>query len=175
MATKKQLESWKLSLHHQSIDENLKALHEIGAQGSADILPELFELALFAKAEKVKAESLKILQNLKASNAESYFFNAFKNEKYQQDLPILLGAFWQSNLDASGHLQTLIDIALRSKDYLVGFECFTIIENNKSQFNDTELIESIKNIQTYLEMGHAQKELLSDIRSLLSDLLTDKD
>ena len=70
--------------------------------------------------------------------------------------------------------KALIDLALKADDYMIGFECLTIIENNKTQFKEEELIEAIKNIQMYLEMGHPQLELLQNIKETLSDLLTDR-
>ena len=174
MATKKKIENWQKGLKATKVDEVLATLKDIGENGSEEIIPEIMELAVNAKSVQVKRESNLILQNIKINGAEPHFFNAFKNKNYQNHLEELLSAFWHSNLDASGNLQTLIDLALKADDYMIGFECLTIIENNKTQFKEEELIEAIKNIQMYLEMGHPQLELLQNIKETLSDLLTDR-
>jgi len=174
MATKNKIEAWQKGLKAGKVDEVLKTLKDIGATGTEEIIPEIINLAANAKSIQVKRETNLMLQNLKIEGAEIYFFNAFKNEKYQHHLVELLSAFWNSNLDASGSLQVLIDLALKKNDYLISFECLTIIENNKNHFEEDELIEAIKNIQMYLEMGHEQMELLENIKNTLSDLLTDR-
>lgn len=174
MATKKKIENWQKGLKSEKVDDVLKTLKDIGENGSEEIIPEIMELAANAKSVQVKRESNLILKNIKIKGAEPHFFKAFKNDRLKGHLEELLSAFWHSNLDASGNLQTLIDLAVKADEYMIGFECLTIIENNQTQFQEEELIEAIKNIQVYLEMGHPQLELLQNLKETLSNLLTDR-
>lgn len=174
MALKKTEESWQKSLKGGNEEEVLKTLAKIAENGSINLLEDVIFQRAFSKSSKVKLETQKVLENLKVSGAEDIFFKCFKKEEYKPIMQPLLSAFWLSNLDASGKLEDLISIALKSNDYLIGFECLTIIENNPSGFEENELIHSIQEIQSYLEMNHPQKDLLENIREALSNQLTDR-
>ncbi len=174
MALSKTEQAWKNSLRTGNEEEVLKTLKKIAENADIALLEDIIYQRAFSKFESVKKETQRILENLKVSGAEDVFIKFLKDQAYENIRPQLLSAFWHSNLDASGNLEELINIALRSKDYMVGFECLTIIENNPSGFEENELLQSIQEIQTYLEMNHPQKSLLENIKEALSHQLTDR-
>lgn len=108
--------------------EVLAAIQELKEKGNKDYLPLLFELLKAQSDNEIQKEIIQLLATVKDKETISVFIEGITNEKFSSIKKTLLNCCWQSGLDFSMHLSTLVDIVI-SEDWEVAFEAFTIIEN----------------------------------------------
>lgn len=147
----------------------LAALHDVKKYGDRTILPVLFELLANTNDEEVYNQCLRILQTLKISDAAPAFREAIMQPEFQQEVPHILSAFWQSNQQIGDELAFFVDLSIRTQDYMSAFECLTIIEHTDEQFTDEELMDNIQKLQTEIENKHQHAPVLSSIKDALSN------
>lgn len=168
---KKKLASIVKSLSAGDEDVTLKVLKEIRENGNEKLIPILVELLADSDSEKVKAEVISVLHDLKDSPSIPALIEAMKTPKGQQNLAILISVFWQSKLQPIDYIDVLVEYAIKG-DYMVCLEVLTVIENLEGPFEEEPLMESMVKLNSYFSepTNNEKDELLRTIEQLIKKI-----
>ncbi len=155
-----------------STDEKVvfTALKQVRKHGKREAITPLISLLCSTSNEEVKNEIASILFDLKDQSTVEDIVLALEDEKYESEKATLVSVFWQSSLDSSEHISTIVKQAI-SGNYIVAIEVLSVIDNYDTTFQETE-IEDIKfDIDEAIEMETTEKkDLLISIRMALDAL-----
>ncbi|MBL4652871.1 MAG: hypothetical protein JKY53_08415 [Flavobacteriales bacterium] len=149
-----------------------KALLDIKKLGNSSLLPQIIEVYVSTQSEQVKLGIERILNQLKESQSIDYLMTALQNKDYKEYHQKFAAAIWESGLDASSNLQTLVEIALGT-DYLTCLDILTVIENIEEGLSESDIEQSIAAISEQLQWKKSDNDplLASIIQVLQGDLI----
>jgi hypothetical protein len=156
-----------------SIDQSivLKTLSEISFTGKTHYIPVLIEILHSTDNQEVKQAIVKILSELKITNAVPVLVEAINNPNYKAIQEILVRICWENGLNFSPHLSTFVDLAIHA-DYMTSFEAITVIENSEGEISEEEAQSLIATIKNSIEKVPSERKiLLSEIISFLPTLI----
>lgn len=150
--------------------EVIKTVKYARKNASAHHLVKLIDLLRETKSDEVANEVIGLLNDLKDQKALEPMMEAISDDKNKAIRIFLLQALWQSRLDASDHLEALVNLAIKS-DYMTCLECLTIIEN----FENAPSEEVISGVSTQLKdalMDNSEnRDLLLSMVEVLNDFM----
>lgn len=152
-------------------NEIIKSLRALKIYGDASAAPQIFNLLLIHQDDEVGEEVMKLLASLKDTQMESILINAVKDPKYKDIQQLLLSSMWQSGLNFSEHLLTLVEIALEG-DFMVQVECITIIENLEGPFHEEHIMESLLQINNFFDLNvsdERKEKLMKELTIVIKD------
>jgi hypothetical protein len=148
----------------------LRALKLLRKEGEASHVSLAIKALANSNDDEISDELVKFLNDLKNQVALTPILEALGNKEYESIQIFLLQAIWNSRLDASEHLEDLVNLATKS-DYLTCLEVLTIIEN----LENTPSEESIAGLNTILKdavMDNSEsRDLLLSMIEVLNDYL----
>ena len=149
-----------------------KALLDIRKLGNSSLLPQLIEIFVTTKNEQVQLGLKSVFNQLKESQAIDHLMTALKNSSYKNHHQIFAAAIWESGLDASSHLQSLVEIAMDT-DYLTCLDILTIIENIEEGLSESDIENTIAALSEQLQWKKSENDplLASIIHVLQGDLI----
>lgn len=151
----------------------LNAIDNLKKQGKLEILPEVIKIYVETKNQAVKEGLLGVFFQLKIPASVDYLIDAVKNENYKEHHHIFLQAIWESGLDASNHLKSLIDFAINGT-YMVCLESLTIIENIEEGLSEQDITDAIAEINERLQWQKSDNDtLLASIVVVLQNMIID--
>jgi hypothetical protein len=161
----------KLISELKSRDERIVigALKRVPHEGSVEVIFPMLELLATEPSSEVQMLLEKSLFNLKDPAAIDPMMFALVDKKFISIRQHILTCIWQSGLDPSNELNTLIDIAING-DYMTGIEILTIVDNHDG-FPDEDLNESIVKLDKVLLKKSEKTDLLGNLRQVLLDKL----
>jgi hypothetical protein len=121
------------------------ALDEIKQNGNSNYIPLLIDLLHKNEDQVIVDKILKILSEIKHTDAVPELIKAIENEKYASIQEMLVRICWENGLDFTNHFSTFIDILING-DYMTAFEAFTVIENSKGEISSTSADEYISTL-----------------------------
>jgi hypothetical protein len=121
------------------------ALDEIKQNGNSNYIPILVELLHKNEEQVIVDKILKILSEIKHTDAVPELIKAIENEKYSSIQEMLVRVCWENGLDFTNHISTFIDILING-DYMTAFEAFTVIENSEGKISRTSADEYINTL-----------------------------
>ena len=151
--------------------EIIKSLRALKIYGDASASPQIFHLLLNHHDDEVGEEVMKLLASLKDTQMESILIDAVKNQKYKDIQQLLLSSMWQSGLNFSEHLLTLVEIALEG-DFMVQVECVTIIENLEGPFQEEHIMESLLKLNNFFDQNvsdERKEKLMKELTIIIKD------
>jgi HEAT repeat protein len=155
-----------------SLDEKkvLTALKQVRKHGKREAITPLIELLHSTKNEAIKNEIASILYDLKDQTVVEDLILALENDKYKEEKATLVSVFWQSALDSSEHITTIVRQAIAG-DYIVGIEVLSVIDNYEATFQETEIEDLKFDLDEAIEAEETEKvNLLISIRSAMDAL-----
>jgi HEAT repeat protein len=155
-----------------SLDEKkvFTALKQVRKHGKREAINPLIELLHSTSNEEVKNEIASILYDLKDQSVIEDLIIALENDKYQDEKATLVSVFWQSALDSSEHITTIVRQAIDG-DYLVGIEVLSVIDNYETTFQETEIEDLKFDLDEAIQAEETEKvNLLISIRSAMDAL-----
>ena len=148
-----------------------KTFLDIKKLGNSSLLPQIIEVYVSTKNNQVKLGIESILNQLKESQSVDYLMVALQNDKYKEFHQKFAAAIWESGIDASSHLQTLVEISMNT-DYLTCLDILTIIENIEEGFSESDIEQSIAAISEQLQWKKSDNDpLLASIMQVLQGAL----
>lgn len=108
------------------------------------------------------------MNDLKDQAADIEVITEIKKDWKPETLKMLVSSCWQSGLDYSAYCKELAEVFLKS-DYIIAFECLTVIEESihKLSSNDKiEIIDILKNSPA--EQSKEKEGLLLELMTILS-------
>ncbi len=172
MTEKRAKELNEIRTELQSIEDVLvlKALEKIERKGDSSLLPDLIDLWATTEDHPIKKRVETILFGLKDKNALQFLIDFLASDVSDDRKWLALNAIWQSGLDASGHLNELIDFAIFNS-FTNAIDVMTIIEN--SEFSDdieATVDANIKKLNTKIATSKSDvTPILIEISSILID------
>jgi HEAT repeat protein len=149
-----------------------KALLDIKKLGNSSLLPQLIEIFVSTSNEQVSLGLENIFNQLKESQAIDYLMVALQNSDYKAHHQKFAAAIWESGLDASSHLNSLVEIAMNT-DYLTCLDILTIIENIEEGLSENDIENNIAALSEQLQWKKSENDplLASIIQVLQGDLI----
>ncbi len=151
----------------------LLALDQLRKKGQKEVIEEILQVYLTTSDNKIKKEITTFLFDIKNETAVLPIIKAINDVKYKSIKAFLVSIFWQSSLDASEHLNTLIRIAVKG-DFEVCLEVLTVIENFDSTFDEEQIMDAIYDIDEAMDDADEVKyKLLNSIKDVVRNLAVD--
>ncbi len=145
------------------------ALKLIPHEGTPNMIVPMFELLLGHVSSEVKVLLDKTIYNLKDPNCVDPLMLMLEKKKYYDIQTEVLTSIWQSGLDVTEHIDTLIETAING-DYMTVIEVITIIEHLEFD-NDAGLTAAIQKMDKAVEIKSETQTVLGSLRQLLLDKL----
>lgn len=149
----------------------LETLKEISFNGKTHYIPVMIELLHSTNSSEVKNSIIKILSELKLTNAVPVLIDAIKDPKFKNEQEILVRICWENGLNFSPYLSTFVDLAIHG-DYMTSFEAITVIENSDGKISEEEVQLLTSTIERSMDkIGAERKVLLTNIINFLPTLI----
>ena len=150
--------------------EVFTALKQLRSHGKKEAIIPLVELLHSSTNNEVKNEVTSLLFDLKDQSVVKDLIDIIECDSYTSEKAILISIFWQSSLDSSEFISTIVREAIKG-DYLVGIEVLSVIDNYDTTFQETE-IEDIKfDLEEAIDLEQSEKKnLLISIHMAIESL-----
>lgn len=161
----------KLIAELESRDERkvIGALKRVPHEGTPEVVKPMLYILNQSPSKDVQMLLEKSLFNLKDPNSIHPLIDGLSDPALEGIQAEILMCIWQSGLDASEHLELLIDIAIE-KEYMTAVEVMTIVDNLE-HYPDELLSQSIKKLDKALETKDDKSALIGNLRQILLDRL----
>ena len=135
------------------------------------LIPTLLKRWLECQDPQLKEDLYQFFLDTKKQEELPYFMEAIDSENFIDVQSALIAVLWQSSLDASDHLEELVQIALKG-DYMCIIEVGTVIENFDIEFEEEPVMDLIYQIEESAnEENDAERaNLLHGLRQIVSEL-----
>ncbi|MCF8362016.1 MAG: hypothetical protein K9G70_05270 [Prolixibacteraceae bacterium] len=150
MDNKKVNDSIIKKLYSNDSTQVSNALDDIKLNGNSNYIPILVDLLHKNENQEANDKILKILSEIKHTDAVPELINAIENEKYTSIHELLVRVCWENGLDFTNYFSTFIDILITG-DYMTAFEAFTVIENSEGTLSETSADEYINLLNKEIE------------------------
>ncbi len=146
------------------------ALKQVRKHGKKEAIIPLIDLLCSTTNEEVKNEIAAVLFDLKDQSVVEEIITALEDERYNDEKAILVSIFWQSSLDSSEHISTIVRQAIE-RNYIVGIEVLSVIDNYDATFQETEIEDLKFDLDEAIQAEETEKRnLLISIRSAMDEL-----
>jgi len=159
-------------LKSDDTEKVLTAVKQLRLHGQKEAIAEILEVFTETTNEDVKKSITNLLFDLKDEKAVLPLLKAINDKKYLGIKPFLISIFWQSSLDASEHLGSLVRIASKG-DYNSCLEVLTVIETFDTSFDEEQIMDAVYDIEEKLddyEIDEEYKKLLFLLKETVSSL-----
>lgn len=151
----------------------LVAIKQLRSHGQKEAIAEILDVFIQTNDKEIKTELTNLLFDLKSETAVLPLLKAINDKKYNSIKPFLISIFWQSSLDASEHLNTLVRLAVNG-DYTICLEVLTVIENFDATFDEQDIMDAVFDIDEALDDADEIKyKLLLSIKEVIANLAVD--
>ena len=146
------------------------ALKQLRKHGKKEAIKPLIELLATTENDEVKSTITALLFDLKDQTVVEEIITAIESGKYQNEMATLISIFWQSSLDSSENITTIVKQAIKG-DYLVGIEVLSVLDNYDTTFQETEIEDLKFDLDESIEDDNTEKRnLLVSIRMAVDSL-----
>lgn len=162
-------------LKSNDTEKVLTAINQLRFYGQKEAIAEVLAVFIETTNEEVKKSITNLLFDLKNEDSVLPIIQAINDKKYASIKPFLISIFWQSSLDASEHLGTLVRIASKG-DYNSCLEVISVIETFDTSFDEDKIIDAVYDIEEKLddyEIDEEYRKLLYLLKETVSQLKTD--
>lgn len=150
--------------------EILRAIKMLRKDGEAEHITLLINALHNSNNDEVSNEIIKLLNDLKIQIAMEPIMEALNNKELESVHIFLLQAIWNSRLDATPHIEELVNLATKS-DYLTCLEVLTIIENLSSKPDDEVIAALNTQLRDALIDNKESRDLLLSMVEALNELM----
>lgn len=137
----------------------IEAIHTIAESGNSSYLPALISLLQSNTNEEVKQSILKLLAEIKHSDAVPVLVNAIEDTKLLSVREDLLRACWENGLDYSNYFSTFIHVLIHG-EYMEAFEAYTVIDSTEGTISETSMQEYLSTLKDALTDAAEDRQVL---------------
>lgn len=159
-------------LKSDDTEKVLTAIKQLRLHGQKEAIAEVLAVFIETTNEEVKKSITNLLFDLKSEDSVLPIIKAINDKKYVSIKPFLISIFWQSSLDASEHLGSLVRIASKG-DYNSCLEVLTVIETFDTSFDEDQIMDAVYDIEEKLddyEIDEEYRKLLYLLKETVSSL-----
>lgn len=144
------------------------ALDALQVSGNDSVIEPLIQAIKLQTEEESIAEIIEFLCSLKSTSASKEVMACLKNPELADMKIQILSTIWNSPLDYSEYVAEFVAMAVEG-DFLVVFECLTILENLNGPFEEADILESQLLLKAYYDGAKRddQKDPMMDEIALL--------
>ena len=148
----------------------LTAIKQLRKHGKREALIPLIEVLASSANEDIKTQILSLLIDLKDQSVVEDLILAIENDQFAELRPTLISILWQSNLNASEYLSSLINQAIHG-DYMTAVEVMTVVDSFDDTFHEADVEELKFDLDDAIAGAEAEKaKLLQGLRMSLDQL-----
>jgi len=170
MSEKKSTKKLKIQVLLKEVQsENMEkakaALLSLKTHGDITVIEPLLTYQASPEGQRMKVDIHVFLSDIYDVKAVDEFIRLLDDPSSTAYRVDLLNVLWNSKLNYSEHISKFVEMAVEG-DFLIAFECLTIIENLAGPFDEEAIIESQLSLGQYAThpTKSAQKDqLISDI------------
>lgn len=171
MDTKKLNTNLIKNLYSNNESIALGAISEIAETGNSEYLPALIELLNSHESNKIKDKILKVLAEIKHTNAVPFLIKAVEDKRLKAIREDLVRICWENGLDYTNYFSVFIGLLINA-DYMVAFEAYTLIENSVGTISKASSQEYISQLKDALaSVGEERQTLIHHIIQYLPSLV----
>ena len=148
----------------------LRAIKMLRKDGEAEHIALVIKALHNSNDDEVSNDIVKFLNDLKIQIAMPPIMEALGNKDLEDVHVFLLQAIWNSRLDATPHVEELVNLATKS-DYLTCLEVLTIIENLEVKPDDEVITAMNTQIRDALLDNKESRELLISMMETLNEIM----
>jgi hypothetical protein len=146
------------------------AIKQLRKHGKKEAIKPIIELLSSTSNEEVKSEITTLLFDLKDQSVVEELINLIDSNNYQSEMATLISIFWQSSLDSSENITSIVKQAIKG-DYLVAIEVLSVLDNYDTTFQENEIQDLKFDLDEAIEEDESEKRnLLITIRMALDSL-----
>lgn len=144
------------------------ALDALQVSGNDSVIEPLIQAIKLQTEEESIAEIIEFLCSLKSTSASKEVMACLNNPELADMKIQILSTIWNSPLDYSEYVAEFVSMAVEG-DFLVVFECLTILENLNGPFEEADILESQLLLKAYYDGAKRdnQKDPMMDEIALL--------
>lgn len=148
----------------------LSALKKIPSRGDKRVVTPLVELFIKTNNDSIKDKIRTILYELKDTSTIDDLVACLNNGNDEID-QLVLGAFWNNNLNPTEHLHVFVSSSIKGS-YLTSFEALTLIESMDGEFEEQAVLDSIFDLTEAIdkEPEGPKSELLKSMLTYIAEL-----
>ncbi|MDA3879231.1 MAG: hypothetical protein PF436_02480 [Prolixibacteraceae bacterium] len=154
-------------LYSEDVMQISQSLNEISEHGNSSYIPMLADVLNQVEDITIKNKIVKILSEIKHTDAVPELVKAIENEKLAHIQETLVSVCWKNGLDFTNYFDTFIDIVING-EYMNAFEAFTVIENSEGTLSSTSAQEYINKLNSSIDRATTDRAIL--IKHLLDFL-----
>lgn len=147
---KKKIKSIIEDINSGQEDQILTALKELKLNGDNEVIRPLINTWNNTVSSTLEKEIITFIGDIRSTSSAPIIMEILQDEKYHKIHQLLLTTVWNSLVDYSNFLSQFVKIAIQN-DFLIAFECLTIIENLHGPFEEEQLLESEVLLREYAE------------------------
>jgi len=146
------------------------ALKQLRKHGKKEAILPLIDLLSNTNNEEIKVEITNLLFDLKDQDVVQDLIKAIESNKYIHEKATLISIFWQSSLDSSEHITSIVKQAIKG-NYMTGVEVLSVIDNYDTTFQEMEIEDLKFDLDDAIEQEQTEKRnLLISIRMAIDSL-----
>jgi len=146
------------------------ALKQLRKHGKKEAIKPLIELLSSTNNDGIKDEITALLFDLKDQSVVEEIIAVIDSNSYSSENAILVSIFWQSSLDSSEHITSIVKQAITG-DYIIGIEVLSVLDNYDTTFQETEIEDLKFDLDEAIEEDQSEKrDLLISIRMAIDAL-----
>ncbi|MCB0479398.1 MAG: hypothetical protein KDC84_14610 [Crocinitomicaceae bacterium] len=162
-------------LNSKDEKESIHAVSRLKVHGDESVLEPLLDKFMATKSDELKNEILIFFSELKSTKAPAVIMPLLKKNKFKDAQALILNTMWNSGLDYSQNITDLCEIAIDG-DFMVTFECFTILDNiNDGDFLETDINDANIILKEYFSANQEDSQknaILQDMLSIVTAINT---
>lgn len=168
---KKVVELLKL-LNSKEDKDALHAISRLKVHGNESVLEPLLDKFIATENDEIKNEILIFFSELKSTKAPEIIIELIKKDKYESAQALFLNTMWNSGLDYSEHVTDLCELAIKG-DFMVAFECYTILDNfSDNNFNDEDINDSLIALKEHFSSNQEDSQKNAILQDMLGIVVT---
>lgn len=146
------------------------ALKQLRKHGKKEAIKPLIELLSSTNNDDIKNEITALLFDLKDQSVVEEIIAVIDSNSYSSENATLVSIFWQSSLDSSEHITSIVKQAITG-DYIIGIEVLSVLDNYDTTFQETEIEDLKFDLDEAIEEDQSEKrDLLISIRMAIDAL-----
>ena len=158
------------SLTSDKSKEVLTAIKQLRKHGKPEAITHLISLYKTTKDAEIKEVLEGFFFDLKDQTATEVLITEIENEDDVALKTFLISILWQSSLDASEHIHTLVTQAIKG-DYMTCVEVMTVMDSFETTFQEEEIQDIDFDLADAIDSDDGEKrDILITLKNALSSL-----
>lgn len=133
----------------------IRGLKALKVNGDDQVIVPIAEVWNNGVSPKIEEEIITFIGDIKSSSSSQFIMDILLDKKFNSIHLPLLTTIWNSKVDYSEYLVEFVSLSVQY-DFMIAFECLTIIENMKGPFEEHHILDAQIILREYAEKQQHQ-------------------